>query len=161
MTTATELTRTLRAARVPYELLPHRRTERATDEAAALHVAPEEVAKTVVLVTPHERFRMVIPASERLDLELAREAIGDGARVELASEQRLARDFPMFELGAVPPVGGPPGDRVVLDRQLARRASVVLEAGCHDTSLRVMTSDLVRLADATLADICAREGEAG
>jgi Ala-tRNA(Pro) deacylase len=157
--TSAELTRTLRAARIPFELLPHARTERATDEAAALHVAPEEVAKTVVLVTPRERVRMVIPASERLDLDLAREAIGDGPKVELASERRLARDFPMFELGAVPPVGGPSGDRVIVDRRLARCASVVFEAGSHDTSLRVMTSDLVRLTDATLADLCTGGGD--
>ena len=159
-TRATEVTRALRAARVPFQLLPHARTERAADEAAALHVAPDEVAKTVVLVTPRERVRAVIPASERLDLALAREAVGDEAKLELASERRLARDFPMFELGAVPPVGGPSGDRVVVDRTLARCASVVFEAGSHDTSLRVMTADLVRLADATLADLCTRAGDA-
>ena len=151
-----ELTRTLRASRIPYELLPHARTECAADEAAALHVAPEEVAKTVVLLTKGGRTRVVIPASRRLDLDRARAAVG-GAPVELASERRLAADFPMFELGAVPPVGGPDGDRVLVDRELARHASLVFEAGSHDTSLRVMTADLLRLANASVADLCASE----
>jgi len=60
----------------------------------------------------------------------------------------------MFELGAVPPFGGPTGDRAVLDRRLAARESVVLEAGSHERSVRLRTRDLIRLADAPIADIC-------
>lgn len=155
--TVSELTCVLRGAHVPYQLLPHAPTERAADEAAVLDVEPDEVAKTVVLVTPQERVRAVIPASERLDFEQARHAIGSAAVVGLASEHRLATDYPMFALGAVPPIGGPPGDRVIVDRKLAGRASVVFEAGAHDVSMRVMTADLLRLSGATLADLCRRD----
>jgi Ala-tRNA(Pro) deacylase len=155
-TTVSEVTRVFRAARTPYQLLPHAPTERAADEAAVLHVEPAEVAKTIVLVTPDERVRIVIPASERLDLERARDAIGGEADAELASERRLATDYPMFALGAVPPIGGPLGDRVVVDRKLAERACVIFEAGAHDVSLRVMTADLLRLSGATLADLCSQ-----
>jgi prolyl-tRNA editing enzyme YbaK/EbsC (Cys-tRNA(Pro) deacylase) len=35
----------------------------------------------------------------------------------------------MFELGAVPPFGGPAGDRTVVDRRLAEQESVLIEAG--------------------------------
>jgi Ala-tRNA(Pro) deacylase len=152
--TVSELVRVLNEEEVEYELLPHARTERAADEATVLHVAPEEVAKTVVLVTPDERVRVVIPASERLDLDKARAAVGDGDELRMASERQLAIAYPMFELGAVPPLGGPRGDRVVVDRRLTTRESVVFEAGVHDESLRLRTADLVRLAGATLADVC-------
>jgi Ala-tRNA(Pro) deacylase len=155
--TVSEVTRVLQTTHTPYQLLPHAPTERAADEAAVLHVEPDGVAKTVVLVTPGERVRAVIPASERLDLERVRDAIGDGADIRLASEHRLAADYPMFALGAVPPIGGPTGDRVILDRRLAKQASVVFEAGAHDVSLRVMTADLRRLSGATLADLCRRD----
>jgi prolyl-tRNA editing enzyme YbaK/EbsC (Cys-tRNA(Pro) deacylase) len=55
----------------------------------------------------------------------------------------------------VPPIGGARRDPVVLDSRLAERASVVLEAGSHEESVRIATTDLLRVTDAEVADICA------
>jgi prolyl-tRNA editing enzyme YbaK/EbsC (Cys-tRNA(Pro) deacylase) len=60
----------------------------------------------------------------------------------------------MFKLGAVPPVGGPGGDWVLVDRRLAEGEDVLLEAGTHSESLRLRASDLLLLASAEVADIC-------
>ncbi len=52
---------------VTYELLPHRHTETASEEAAALGIPPGEIAKTIELPTErHGYVRAVLPASERL-----------------------------------------------------------------------------------------------
>jgi prolyl-tRNA editing enzyme YbaK/EbsC (Cys-tRNA(Pro) deacylase) len=59
----------------------------------------------------------------------------------------------MFELGAVPPLGGPAGEPVLVDRRLAERASIVLEAGNHDESVRVATRDMLRVTHAEVADL--------
>jgi prolyl-tRNA editing enzyme YbaK/EbsC (Cys-tRNA(Pro) deacylase) len=83
-----------------------------------------------------------------------------GKKVRLASEDDLARDYPDFELGAVPPLGGR-DDLVIIDERLARRDSVIVEAGTHDRSVRLKTSDLVRLTGAQVADICREEPTAG
>ena len=45
--------------------------------------------------------------------------------------------------------------RVVVDRGLSRHVDVVLDAGVHDTSLRLAFDDLVAVAGARLADIAA------
>jgi prolyl-tRNA editing enzyme YbaK/EbsC (Cys-tRNA(Pro) deacylase) len=66
----------------------------------------------------------------------------------------LARDYPGFDLGAVPPIGGGRRDPVVVDRRLAERDSIVLEAGSHEHSLRVPPADLLLIAEAEVADIC-------
>ena len=47
------------------------------------------------------------------------------------------------------------GDRVLCDRRLAQLDSVVLEAGSHNESLRMKTSDLLALTQAEVADIAA------
>lgn len=152
-----DVTRFLDEAGVDYELLEHPRTERAADEAAALGVATEEVAKTVVLATPEGNVRAVLPASERIDLrKVAELADVGGKQVHLATEDDLARDYGEFELGAVPPFGGR-SDRVILDSRLAERDSVVLEAGSHERSVRLKAADLVRLTDAQVADISREE----
>ncbi|MGH3061818.1 MAG: aminoacyl-tRNA deacylase, partial [Gaiellaceae bacterium] len=75
-------------------------------------------------------------------------------KIHLASEEDLARDYGEFELGAVPPIGGSRRDPVVIDRRLAERNSVILEAGSHEESVRLATADLLRVTEAEVGDIC-------
>ncbi|MGZ4409935.1 MAG: YbaK/EbsC family protein [Gaiellaceae bacterium] len=150
---AVELVDVLREAGVEFELLPHPRTETARGEAVALGVVPQAVAKTIVVCDETgARVRAVIPASSRLVLADVAEAIG-AKTVELVHERDLVDAYPGFELGAVPPFGGPDGELAVVDRRLAESEHVVLEAGVHDTSLRMRTEDLLTVADAKLAEI--------
>jgi Ala-tRNA(Pro) deacylase len=156
-----DVTRFLDEAGVDFDLLEHAHTERAADEAAALGVGPEEVAKTLVLVTPSGNVRAVLPASERLDLHKVAAVLEVGGKqVHLATEDDLARDYSDFELGAVPPFGGPK-DEVIVDSRLAERDSVVLEAGTHEQSVRLKAGDLARLTQARVADISRTGPDAG
>jgi len=51
-------------------------------------------------------------------------------------------------------VGGPAGDRVAVDRRLADRDTIVIEAGSHDESVRLAATDLIVLAHAAIGDLC-------
>ena len=137
---------------VHYDLIPHQHTESAVDEAEAVGVLPGQVAKTIILTTREGFVRAVVPGSKRVDLEKVRELL-DVNRVALASEDELADAYPGFELGAVPPFGGP-HDTVLLDGRLCSIETVVIEAGTHEESVRLRTRDLVRLTEAKLGDIC-------
>ena len=140
---------------VSYERLPHAHTESAAAEADALGMALDEVAKTLVVQTAEGNLRAVVPASCRIDLRKVRAVVGGSKKkLHLLSEEALADAYGEFELGAVPPFGGPEGDRVIVDRRVAELESVVLEAGSHDESVRLKTSDLVGLTKADVADIC-------
>lgn len=148
-----QLVERLRDESIEFELLPHRRTLRAAAEARALGVLPQTVAKTLVACSDDGRHvRAVVAATRRVSLERLAKAV-DAESVRLLTESELVSGYPQFELGAVPPFGGPPGDVVVLDSELARSDHVVFEAGVHDTSLRVRTDDLVRVADARVAEV--------
>ena len=143
----------LRESHLEFELLPHRRTLTAAGEARALGVQPQETAKTVIARDENgANVRAVVPASSRLDLGKLAHAL-ERKEVVLLTESELAGSYPQFELGAVPPFGGPAGDRVVVDRKLAGCEHIVLDAGVHDASLRLRTEDLIDVADAMLADI--------
>jgi hypothetical protein len=54
--------------------------------------------------------------------------LGNDKTTRLATEEELAGADPMFELGAVPPFGGPAGDRIIADRP-ARREGVDRDRG--------------------------------
>jgi Ala-tRNA(Pro) deacylase len=140
-------------AGVEYELLTHPRTETAAAEAQALGLDPQDVAKTLVVSTPSGYVRAVLQASERIDMHKLREQVEGGKRIHLATEEDLERDYPGFELGAVPPFGGSVEDRVLVDTRLAERERVVLEAGSHEQSVRIRTTDLLALTRAQVVDL--------
>jgi Ala-tRNA(Pro) deacylase len=147
-----DVTVVLDEAGIEYEVLPHARTETAAAEAEALGIEAGDVAKTIVISTPGGYVRAVVQASDRIDLRKLRDHVEGGKRIHLASEEDLERDYPGFELGAVPPFGGS-GDRVFVDVRLAEHESVVLEAGSHEQSVRVRTTDLLALTGAKVADL--------
>lgn len=156
MTTTTKIHEELDRAGIDFDLIEHRRTETAGDEARAVGVPLDEVAKTIVVASGERFVRAVLPASTCLDLHKVRELLGDN-RARLASEEELVLAYPMYELGAVPPFGVPAGDRVLLDRRLAKLDSVVLEAGSHSESVRLKTTDLLSLSGAEIEDIASEE----
>jgi Ala-tRNA(Pro) deacylase len=142
----------LDAAHVEYEALPHRRTLTAADEAKALGVPAGAVAKTIVLTTPDGFVRAVLPASEHLDLGKVR-ALFATNKIEFATEEQMTGAYPDYELGAVPPLGGAK-DSVILDLRLAVIETLLVEAGVHDLSLRLRTTDLVTYTRASIVDLC-------
>jgi prolyl-tRNA editing enzyme YbaK/EbsC (Cys-tRNA(Pro) deacylase) len=101
-------------AGLEYELIDHRRTETAGDEATAVGEAPGQVAKTIVLASRERCVRAVLPASVRLDLHEAREQLGD-KQARLATEAELTAAYPMYELVTEPQSGAPIGVVSTLD----------------------------------------------
>ena len=152
---STELVDELSAKRVEHTVVLPRRTQSAAAEARAVGVTPGEVAKTVVVVTDEGYVRAVLPASERLDLRKLHEILRVKTVPRLATEAELGAAYPAFELGAVPPFGGPGGDRVVIDARLALEEEVVFEAATHSRSIKLRPRDLIQLTSAQVADISA------
>jgi Ala-tRNA(Pro) deacylase len=152
---AAPLVEALREAGLECEVLPHRRTKTAAAEAKALGMFPEAVAKTVVGRTEDGvHVRAVVPASSHVSISKLRSVTG-AAEIELLTEPELVSAYPQFELGAVPPFGGPAGDTVVVDRELTKRHHITFDGGVHDTALRMRTDDLIAVAEAEIADIAA------
>ena len=154
MTYSNALTEALDRAGAAYEILDHKPTDRAADEAAALGLRSDEVAKTIVVTGGTGSTRVVLPAAARIDMHKLRDLLDAGKELHLLSEEALGRDYPEFELGAVPPIGGRQ-DAVIVDRRIAELENVVFEAGTHDRSVRVAAADLISLTKAKIADVCA------
>jgi Ala-tRNA(Pro) deacylase len=125
-----------------FEVLPHRQAYTATDEARALGIDAGEVLKTLAVRTGPGYVLAVIPASCRLDLHLVRNALGDH-QARLASEEELGRDFPGYQLGALPPLGALLGSQVFLDPEVLGHDLVVFAAGTQTESVRIRTRELL------------------
>jgi Ala-tRNA(Pro) deacylase len=124
-----------------FEVIPHRQAYTSVDEARALGIEIGEVLKTLALRTGAGYALAVIPASRRLDLHLAREALGD-SRARLASEEELGRDFPDYELGALPPLGALLEAQVCVDPEVLGHDTVTFAAGTQTESVKMQTQEL-------------------
>lgn len=144
----------LDSAHVAYEVIPHTRTRTAIGEAVVLGVSPDLVAKTLIVMTPDGPLRVVITAAERLDLQSLAYLLGAGRHaVRLMSENELARIYPEFEVGAVPPLGGSRRDPVVVDWAIATCESIVFDAGSHSESIRIARDDFMQATGAVTATL--------
>jgi Ala-tRNA(Pro) deacylase len=128
---------------VAYEVAEHPRAVTSMEEAGALGITADEVVKTVMLATDRGPALVVVPASRRLDLRLAREAVGDHA-ARLASEDELQRSFSECELGALPPLGSLLGAPVFVDPEVLEHDTVMFAAGTQTQSIKARSADLFR-----------------
>jgi Ala-tRNA(Pro) deacylase len=140
--------------RAPYQVVEHRDTFAAADEAREAKIALDLTAKTVVL-HDHDGFRLaVIPASERLDLRKARVLLGASGHLRLASEAEIEREFPVFDSGALPPFSALVGAPEILDRRLLEHEKVVCSGGDHRHTLIISPREIERLGKPLVADVC-------
>ena len=144
----------LRAEGVPHEVIEHDRTLTAAAEAEVTSQRPDEVAKTIVLHDGAVYLLAVIPGSERLDVRKLRDVLGAGRSVEFATEAQMAADFPMIEVGAMPPLGPVLPAAEVIDRRLLDEEHVVFAAGDHTHSVVVDPRNILAATEAQVADIC-------
>ena len=124
-----------------FTVIPHPTAEIAAADARALPFSEDEVVRTVVVMADFGPALMVVPASGRLDLDLAAEATADPG-VRLANERELARTFPDYELGALPPLSMLLLAPMFVDPVVAERETIVFAAGRQDVSIRMATRDL-------------------
>ncbi len=139
---------------VAYELVEHDERFTAAAEARASGVEPHDAAKDVLLKGGGAYVLAVIPASERLDMRKTRELLEEASDLRLATEAEIAADFSQFEVGALPPFGPILDVSQIVDRRLLDHARVLCSGGDHRHSLKVDPNDMVRLANARVADLC-------
>jgi prolyl-tRNA editing enzyme YbaK/EbsC (Cys-tRNA(Pro) deacylase) len=130
----------LEAKKIPFEILRHKTTFTAADEARTLHVSEADVLKTVVLDTGAGHVIAVTPASRKLDMALVREAVAD-KHAHLAGEIETARDFPAFELGSMAPLPSLTKTPVFVDPEIMQHTEVIFAAD-HEESVKMKTEDL-------------------
>jgi prolyl-tRNA editing enzyme YbaK/EbsC (Cys-tRNA(Pro) deacylase) len=94
----------LERRRVPYQAFTHRLAYTAQEEAAAAHVPGRDWAKTIICVADEQPILVVLPAPFVINFEKLRALVG-ARRLRLATEEEMARWYPGYEVGAIPPLG--------------------------------------------------------
>jgi Ala-tRNA(Pro) deacylase len=129
---------------VKYVTLSHSLAYTAQEVAASAHISGKEMAKTLVMKVDGKMALVVLPASEKLNLDQLRESTG-ARSVELATESEFATLFPECQVGAMPPFGNLYGLDVYVTESLTRDKEIGFNAGSHTELIRMSFADFERL----------------
>ncbi len=127
-----------------------------TAEEAARAVGAEvgQIVKSLVFLVDEEPVLVLVSGQNRLDtVKLARRAHG---KVERAPAE-VVRAATGFAIGGVPPIAHARPLAVWCDADLLRYETVWAAAGTPHTVFPVAPGDLVRVTDATIADLRVEE----
>ena len=129
--------------KIDYSEFPHEHTATALESANATHIASDIVVKAVLLSDGSEYLLAVLPADRRLEISRLCDFMEQD--YELASEEEVGDVFSDCEVGAIPAVGEAYGLSVIWDDSLGKPDGVYLEAGDHETLIRVDKESFLRM----------------
>ena len=129
---------------VKYVIISHSRAFTTQEIAAATHIPGKELAKSVIVEIDGTMAMAVVPGSQKVDLDLLRDAVG-AQRVTLAKEGTFKDRFPECDLGAMPPFGNLYGMPVYVADSLTEDEEIAFNAGSHTQLVKLSYRDFERL----------------
>ncbi len=145
---AHKLTEFLDEHQIRYTTITHSPAFTAQEIAQAAHIPGGEFAKTVVVKVDDKLVEVVLPATQRLDIELLR-SMTKAKKVELAKEEDFDRFFPDCEVGAMPPCGNLYGMETYVSPELTKDRQIAFNAGNHSELICMQYKDYDRLVHPT------------
>lgn len=144
MSIAPTLQRYLAAEHIQYDVIPHEPTMSSTRTAEACRISGNCLAKGIVLKRGSSDYMLaVLPASHHIHLAELRNQLGDN--IQMAKEAEVDPLFPDCAHGAVPAVGQCYGLPIVVDDSLETQPQVYIEAGDHETLIRMTHDEFAHL----------------
>lgn len=129
-----------------YVVISHSRAYTAPETAESAHIKGQEFAKTIIVKLDGEMAMAILPASEKVDLDLLA-AAADADKAELASEHEFQSRFPECEVGAMPPFGNLYGMDVYVEEGMTRDEKIAFNAGAHTELVQMSFNDFVNLVE--------------
>jgi len=133
---------------VQYTTITHSPAFTAQEIAHCAHVPGGELAKTVLVKLDGKIVEAVLPASQRVDLELFKTTTG-AQNATLAAEDEFDSFFPDCEVGAMPPYGNLYGMEVFVSPSLEIDRQIAFTAGTHSELICMRYKDFERLVHPT------------
>lgn len=136
---------------VKYVTIDHSLAYTSHEIAESVHIPGNELAKTVMVKIDGNMAMAVLPATEKVSVDLLKQA--SGARTaELASEREFQDRFPECEIGAMPPFGNLYGMEVFGSTSLPKR-EIAFNAGSHTEVIRMSYTDWERLVSPRIVEL--------
>jgi Cys-tRNA(Pro)/Cys-tRNA(Cys) deacylase len=153
----TPATVALRAAGIAFTEHPYdhdpAQTNYGIEAAAALGLDPDRVFKTLLADVDGRLVVGIVPVTGKLDLKHLAAAIG-GKRATMA-DPAIAERRTGYVVGGISPIGQKTAHPTVLDETAELWDTVFVSGGRRGFDIELAPADLVRITNATVADIAA------
>lgn len=136
---------------VSYEEVSHPQVFSSIEEANTLGINADEIAKNLIIKIKEKHAFVVLPGGHKVDMKKVRGILGKHARLEM--EEEMEKDFPGYELGAVPPLGEVFGFSVYVDRRLLDHETIIFVGGTHTDSIKMKTPDFINMLNPEIVDV--------
>ena len=136
----------LDAHHVPFSIQSHAPAFTAQEVAEKAHISGYRVAKTVVVKLDGKLALCVLPATDRVNFSMLRQAAGSHT-AELASEEEFIGFFPLCQPGAMPPFGNLYGMPVYAFDSLMGLEPLAFNSGDASELLVLSWGDFNKLVD--------------
>ncbi|NRB38613.1 MAG: YbaK/EbsC family protein [Pseudomonadales bacterium] len=136
-----------------YESVHHQLTDTAFNTASAAHVESAQLAKAVMLQNEEQgtQLMVAVPANKHLSIAAVNQLTD--SNYHLMAEVELAQIFSGCKPGAIPGCGDAFGVEMMVDDELLQADHVYLEAGDHQTLLKLDRENYAELVG------CSRHGD--
>lgn len=136
MNISTRLDNYLTEHDMSYQVVPHYHSNSSIGSAVAAQIPLNQIAKAVLLIDHEGRKIMaVLPANNRISLSALNQELHGS--YQLVKESEVYSMFTDCEKGAVPPVAGAYNMPLVCETTLDELENIYIEAGDHETLLRI------------------------
>ena len=152
------LAEVLKRDRVPYVTLRHPPAFTAPELSAVAHIPGRRSAKVVICIADAQPVQAVLPAHYTVDLDALNKLVGSTS-LRLAYEDEIARLYPEFEVGAMPPFGMMYGHPVFVERCFVGEPELVFNAGTHTDSLCMHYGDFAEIVRPTVGSFGVAPGK--
>ena len=132
--------------KIKYVSIKHSSAYTAQEIAASAHIPGKELAKTVMIKIDGKIAMAVLPASDKINIELLQEITG-AENVRLANEAEFKDKFPDCEVGAMPPFGNLYNLDVFVAQSLEDDEEIAFNACSHTELIKLSFKDFKRLVN--------------
>ena len=137
--------------KIKYMTLKHSSAYTAQEIAARAHIPGKELAKTVLVKVNGQLVMAVLPASDKVDIDLLKDQLGV-ENIRIAYEQEFMDKFPDCEVGAMPPFGNLYGLQVYVAKSLTYDEEITFNACNHSELIKMSYRDYERLVKPKILD---------
>ncbi len=136
------LEKLLKANKVKFEVVEHRKVYTAFDSAETQDVKLTEVAKAVLLKGKKNLYLAVLPAGNNCDFKALGKLAGD--KVSMAKEKDIETKL-KTKVGLIPPFGSLFNLPMFIDKKLLKNKKINLPAGSYTESVVMNVQDYLKL----------------
>lgn len=144
MTIAARFDRYLKEHGIPFQTVEHEHSRSSLHSGTVAGIPLMSLAKGVVLEDHQGHHVMaVLPSNNKISLSKVNDELS--ANFHLVKERQVYELFEDCDTGAVPPIGSPYHMSTLCDETLTKLDAIYLEAGDHETLLKLDKESFKRL----------------